>query len=152
LTGTLDARLVAIDAETGAPCADFGRNGQVDLTEGIRIRDRPDYLVTSPPAVYTNVVIVGSAVGDNRATDVERGVIRGFDARTGAQIWAFDPLPDSPAHPAASEWDLKQAAATGAANAWGVMSVDEEHGLVLIPTGSASPDFYGGQRLGSDRF
>ncbi|HXZ59977.1 MAG TPA: pyrroloquinoline quinone-dependent dehydrogenase [Steroidobacteraceae bacterium] len=151
-TGTIDARLLAIDADTGRPCTDFGSGGQLDLTHGIRIRDRPDYLVTSPPAIYANVVIVGSSIGDNRAADVERGVIRGFDALTGALLWSFDPLPDSPAHPAAAEWNLAQAAGTGAGNAWSVMSVDEEHALVLVPTGSASPDFYGGTRLGSNRF
>ena len=151
-TGTLDARLLALDADNGRPCANFGAGGQVDLTRGLRIRDIGAYLVTSPPAIYGNVVIVGSAIGDNRATDVERGVIRGYDAQSGAQLWSFDPLPDSPAHPAAAEWNLTQAAGTGAGNAWGVMSVDEEHGLVLVPTGSASPDFYGGLRLGSDRF
>ena len=151
-TGTLDARLLALDADTGRPCADFGAGGQVDLTQGVRIRDRPDYLVTSPPAIYANVVVVGSSIGDNRATDVERGVIRGFDAVSGALLWSFDPLPDSPAHPAAAEWNPAQAAATGAGNAWGVITVDEEHALVLAPTGSASPDFYGGTRLGSNRF
>src|SRR2546430_653929 len=151
-TGTLDARLLALDAETGRPCDNFGDRGQVDLTRGVRIRDPGAYLVTSPPAVYGNAVIVGSAIGDNRATDVERGVIRAYDARSGAQLWSFDPLPDSPAHPAASEWNLAQAAGTGAGNAWGVMSLDEEHGLLLVPTGSASPDFYGGMRLGSNRF
>ena len=102
--------------------------------------------------MYANVVVVGSAIGDNRAADVERGVIRGFDAQTGAQLWSFDPLPDSASHPAAAGWDLAQASATGAANAWGVMTVDEEHGMVLVPTGSASPDYYGGQRQGSNRF
>jgi len=151
-TGTLDARLLALDADTGQPCGGFGDAGQVDLTRGVRIRDPGAYLVTSPPAVYGNVVIVGSAIGDNRANDVERGVIRGFDAESGALLWSFDPLPDSPAHPAAPEWNLAQAASTGAGNAWGVMSVDAEHGLVLVPTGSASPDYFGGLRLGSDRF
>jgi len=151
-SGTLDARLLALDAETGEPCAGFGERGQVDLTRGVRIRDVGAYLVTSPPAVYGRVVIVGSAIGDNRARDVERGVIRAYDAESGAQLWSFDPLPDSPSHPAAPEWDAAQAAGTGAGNAWGVMSVDEEHGLVLVPTGSASPDFYGGTRLGSNRF
>ena len=150
-TGTLDARLLALDADTGRPCSDFGDGGQVDLTRGVRIRDAGAYLVTSPPAIYGKVVIVGSAIGDNRATDVERGLIRGYDAESGTQVWAFDPLPDSPSHPAASEWDLAQALSTGAGNAWGVMSVDKEQGLVLIPTGSASPDYYGGERLGSDR-
>jgi len=151
-TGTLDARLLALDADTGRPCADFADGGQVDLTRGLRIRDAGAYLVTSPPAVYGRVVIVGSAIGDNRATDVERGVIRGYDAVSGAQLWSFDPLPDSASHPAAPEWNLAQALSTGAGNAWGVMSVDEEQGLVLVPTGSASPDFYGGERVGSNRF
>ena len=151
-TGTLDARLLALDAGTGEPCKDFGTAGQVDLTSGLRIRDRPDYLVTSPPAIYGNIVVVGSAIGDNRASDVERGVIRAFDARNGALLWAFDPIPDSPSHPAAAEWNIAQAATTGAANSWGLMSIDEDSGLVLIPTGSASPGSFGGTRLGSNRF
>ena len=151
-TGTLDARLLALDADTGRPCMSFGESGQVDLTHGLRIRDAGAYLVTSPPAVLGKVVIVGSAIGDNRAVDLERGVIRAYDAESGALLWSFDPLPDSAAHPAAADWNLAQAQSTGAGNAWGVMSVDEEHDLVLIPTGSASPDYYGGQRLGANRF
>jgi quinoprotein glucose dehydrogenase len=152
LTGTLDARLLAVDAATGEPCKEFGTDGQVDLTNGLRIRDRAAYLVTSPPAIYGNVVVVGSAIGDNRAAEVERGVVRAFDARSGALLWAFDPIPDSPTHPAAAEWNLAQAATTGAANSWGLMSIDEDNGLVLVPTGSASPDYFGGTRLGSNRF
>ena len=151
-TGTLDARLLALDADTGRICADFGANGAIDLTQGVRLRDRDAYLVTSPPAIYGNLVIVGSAIGDNRAVSVERGVIRAFDARNGMLMWSFDPIPDGPDHPAAGEWNSGQAQNAGAGNAWGVMTIDEEHGLVLIPTGSASPDFYGGLRLGSNRF
>jgi quinoprotein glucose dehydrogenase len=151
-TGTLDARLLALDADTGRPCVGFGSGGELDLTRGLRIRDRAGYLVTSPPAILGNVVIVGSSIGDNRVADLERGVVRGFDTLSGALLWSFDPLPDSPAHPAAPEWNLAQAAGSGAGNAWGLMSVDEEHGLVLVPTGSARPDFYGGTRLGSNAF
>ena len=150
--GTLDARLIALDADSGILCLGFGQGGQVDLTQGVHVRDAWAYLVTSPPAIYRNVVIVGSAIGDNRAAGLERGVIRGYDALTGRQLWSFDPIPDGPSHPAAADWKPEQAAGTGAGNAWGVMTVDEEHGLVLVPTGSASPDFYGGARLGSDRF
>jgi quinoprotein glucose dehydrogenase len=151
-TGTLDARLIALDAMTGKPCADFGRNGEVDLAEGLRILSRKDYVVTSPPAVFNNFVIVGSAIGDNRATDLERGVVRGFDALSGAQRWSFDPIPDSPTHPAAATWKPEQAQGTGAANAWAVMSVDPDKGTVYVPTGSASADFWGGTRLGDNRF
>src|SRR5262249_39179605 len=151
-TGTLAARLRAIDAMTGQPCADFGTNGAVDLTQGIRIRDRGDYLVTSPPAVFNGVVIVGSAIGDNRATDLERGVIRAFDVMTGALRWTFDPIPNAPEHAAFASWDPAQAASTGGANAWSVISVDPDRGIAFVPTGSASPDFYGGKRLGDNRF
>ena len=77
---------------------------------------------------------------------------RAFNARSGALVWSFDPVPDSAGHPAAPEWQLLQALNAGAGNAWGVMSVDEEHGLIMIPTGSASPDYYGGLRQGADRF
>jgi quinoprotein glucose dehydrogenase len=149
---TLDARLLALDAASGKPCVNFGSDGAVDLTQGVRLRDRADYLVTSPPAVFRDVVITGSAIGDNRAVSVERGVIRAYDARTGALRWSFDPLPDSPTHPAAHEWQPEQAASVGAGNAWAVLSVDPARGLVFVPTGSASPDFYGGLRLGSNRF
>jgi quinoprotein glucose dehydrogenase len=151
-TGTLDARLLALDADTGRLCSEFGAGGQVDLTRDLRVGDAGEYLVTSPPAVFGKVVIVGSAIGDNRAAQAERGVIRAYDAISGAQLWAFDPLPDSAAHPAAADWNLSESQGSGAANAWGVMTVDQEHGLVLVPTGSASPDYYGGQRAGPNRF
>jgi quinoprotein glucose dehydrogenase len=150
--GTLDARLLALDAITGRPCSEFGAGGAVDLTHDVRLRARGQYALTSPPAVYRDLVIVGSAIGDNRAVSVERGVVRAFDAHSGALRWSFDPIPDSPLHPAAAEWRPDQAASTGAANAWTVLSVDPARGLVFVPTGSASPDFYGGTRLGSNRF
>jgi quinoprotein glucose dehydrogenase len=137
--GTIDARLIAIDAGTGKPCADFGTNGAVDLAAGMNVRDKGDYQVTSPPAVFDVNVIVGSSIGDNTSTDLPHGTIRGFDARTGAQRWAFDPVPAAPAE-------------AGAANAWTVMTVDPERGLVYVPTGSASPDFYGGKRLGQNNY
>jgi quinoprotein glucose dehydrogenase len=151
-TGTLDARVIAIDAMTGKPCVDFGSNGAVDLTQGLHVVNRADYLVTSPPVVFNNFIIVGSAIGDNRAASLERGVIRAFDAISGALKWSFDPLPDSPTHPAAGAWRPDQAAATGGANAWAVMSLDPDKGTVFVPTGSASPDFYGGTRLGDNRY
>jgi len=151
-TGTLDARLLAVDAGTGQPCKGFGTDGQIDLTNGLTIHDRANYSVTSPPAIYENVVVVGSAIADNQARGLERGVIRAFDARTGTLLWSFDPIPDSPSHPAAAQWNLAQAAAAGGGNAWGLMSVDEDNGLILIPTGSVSPGYFGGTRQGNDGF
>ena len=151
-TGTLDARLLAVDAGTGQPCRDFGTDGQVDLANGLNIHDRANYSVTSPPAIYENVVVVGSAIADTQANELERGVIRAFNALTGALLWSFDPIPDSPVHPAAAEWNPAQAAAAGGGNAWGLMSVDEDNGLVLIPTGSPNPEYFGGGRQGNNHF
>ncbi|MDX2031394.1 MAG: pyrroloquinoline quinone-dependent dehydrogenase [Blastocatellia bacterium] len=149
---TLDARLIALEAATGAPCADFGAQGQVDLSVGVRMEARGSYQVTSPPAIIGDLVIVGSAIGDNRAVELERGVVRAFDARSGQLKWSWDPIPTDPADPARATWAGESAAKTGAANAWAPLSADPERGLVFVPTSSPSPDFYGGERLGDNRY
>ena len=140
--GTLDARLVALDGATGTPCGGFGVNGQVDLTRGVDLRDLGQYQVTSAPAIAGDLVIVGSSIGDNRAVDVERGIVRAFDARSGALRWSWDPIP----------WASHTTPRTGAGNAWSTLSVDVERGLVFVPTGSPSTDHYGGIRKGDNRW
>lgn len=152
LTATLDAELVALDAATGAHCPGFGREGVVDLDTGIAHVKRGRYGVTSPPAVIGDVAVVGSAVGDNQRTDEASGVVRAYDVRTGALRWAWDPIPKDPSDPAWSTWKDGSALRTGAANAWAQLSADPERGLVFVPTGSASPDFYGGERKGENRW
>ncbi len=142
---TLDARLIALDASTGAPCADFGKAGEVSL------RDVPGfragwYHMTSPPAVIDDIVVVGSAIDDNGRVDMPGGVVRAFDGRSGALRWSWDPIPPNPSSNPAKPWK------SGAANAWTVMAVDPERDLVLVPTGSASPDYYGGLRPGDDKW
>ncbi|MBO0857679.1 MAG: PQQ-binding-like beta-propeller repeat protein [Chloracidobacterium sp.] len=85
--GTHDARLIALDAATGKPCADFGDNGQVDLKRDVRmveLGDYQNYHVTSPPAVIGDTIIVGSSIGDNFGVELERGVVRAYEARTGS--------------------------------------------------------------------
>ena len=149
--GTIDARLVALDAASGTPCADFGRSGQIDLTEGINVSDNHCcYQVTSPPAVVNGLIVVGSSIGDNRAADLERGVVRAYDARSGALRWSWDPIPTRESDPARATWAGDSWRHTGAANVWSVMAVDAERGLVFLPTSSPSPDFYGGERLGAN--
>jgi quinoprotein glucose dehydrogenase len=140
--GTIDARLIALDARTGRPCEDFGEHGAIDLTLGVGLRDRGSYEVTSPPAVTADLVITGSSIADGRAVDVERGIVRAFDARSGKLRWSWDPIP----------WAEKQDPRTGAANAWSVISVDADRGLVFIPTSSPSPDYYGGERIGDNAY
>ncbi len=146
---TQDARLVSIDAATGTPCADFGKDGQVSL------RDVPGYTagwyhMTSPPAIIDDLVIVGSAIDDNHRVDMPAGVVRAFDARTGALRWSWDPIPPN------TQSTEKTAAVknwkSGAANAWSIMTVDAGRDLVFVPTGSASPDYYGGLRPGDNKW
>jgi quinoprotein glucose dehydrogenase len=150
--GTLDGRLIALDAATGVPCSDFGEGGQVDLTRGVGEIQPGHYQVTSPPAVIGELVIVGSAIADNQRTDAPRGVVRAFDARTGELRWSWDPIPRHPDDPAWKTWKDGSAARTGAANAWSILSVDTERGLVFVPTSCPSPDFYGGERRGSNLY
>jgi quinoprotein glucose dehydrogenase len=140
--GTLDARLIALDGRTGAPCRDFGTEGQLDLTRDVNLRDLGNYQVTSAPVVAGDLVITGSSIGDNRAVDVERGVVRAFDVRSGKQRWSWDPIP----------WASETTPRTGAGNAWAPLSVDPDRDLVFIPTGSASPDYYGGIRKGDNKW
>ncbi|HZP65686.1 MAG TPA: PQQ-binding-like beta-propeller repeat protein, partial [Rudaea sp.] len=155
---SIDARLLELDAHTGKRCADFGANGEVALWKGIRLRSRADYEVTSPPVVAGDVAVVGSSIGDNRGTDLELGTVRAFDLRNGREVWHWDPIPRAAAIPRGAtdpdfgDIDDQQARWTGAANAWAPLSVDTERGLVFVPTGSASPDFFGGERKGDDHW
>ena len=150
--GTLDGRLIALDGATGRPCPDFGAGGAVDLARDMRPTEPGQYAVTSPPAIAGDLVITGSAIGDNRAVELELGTVRAFDARTGARRWAWEPIPSTPDAAAEASWQPAQAARTGAANAWSILSVDPERDLLFVPTGTPSPDFYGGLRLGDNRY
>jgi quinoprotein glucose dehydrogenase len=139
VTGTIDARLIALDAVTGRPCADFGTNGALRLHDGLEVPSPPDHQVTSPPAIIGNLVVVGSSIGDNWHADTGNGVVRAFDVRSGAERWRWSPL-------------LHQPGRSGAANAWSVINVDSSRDLLFVPTSSPSPDFYGGLRPGDNQF
>jgi quinoprotein glucose dehydrogenase len=153
--GTLDARLIALDGATGKPCPDFGAEGQVRLDIGVRAdagSDWVNYTVTSPPVIVGDVLIVGSAIGDNRAVESELGIVRGIDARSGEERWRWDPIPRNADDPAYATWESEEAARNGSANAWAPLAADPALGLVYVPTGSASPDFYGGEREGDNLY
>ena len=152
LFGTVDARLLALDAATGRPCVDFGERGTVRLDRDVGRVQVGQYGVTSPPALAGDVVVVGSSMGDNRRVDMERGAVRGYDVRTGKLLWSFDPIPRTPNDSMYHTWTPTAARKTGAGNAWAPLSVDTSLGLVFVPTGSAAPDFYGGERPGDNRY
>ena len=151
---TIDSRLLALDAPTGKPCAGFGTAGAVDLRVGLRVApfEFQAYQVTSPPVVVGDLVITGSAVADNSSPAPASGEVRAFDARTGALKWTFDPVPQDSTDPAFRTWQDGSARRTGAANVWSIIVADPERDLVFLPTSSPAPDYYGGLRLGENRY
>ncbi len=149
LLGTADNRLIALDAKTGRPCTSFGNNGAADLRDGLG-----DFLPgwsnpTSPPTIVRGTAVIGAFVVDNQSVDVPPGVIRGYDAVTGQIKWAFDPgRPDDPT-PAAPGKPYTPSTP----NSWTIFSGDEALGLVYVPMGNGSPDYYGAHRTPeTDRF
>lgn len=150
--GDLRGHLHALDAKTGKPCANFGDAGRVDLTRGVGRVEPGSYTLTSPPAVLDNMLFVGSAIGDNRQVESERGIVRAVDARSGAVLWSWDPVPRDAADPAFASWAGNSAQISGGGNAWAPLSVDVERRLVFVPTSAPSPDFYGGHRAGNNHY
>ncbi len=136
---TIDAQLACIDAEDGHPCGNFGTSGVINLKTGLRNMPHwvGEFEETSPPAVINDLLIVGSAIADNNRADAASGEVRAFDVRTGKLRWAWDPMPGEK---------------TGAANTWSLISVDPGRNLIFLPTGSASPDYYGGARPGDNLY
>ena len=154
IIATVDARLHALDGSTGRRCAGFAGGASVDLRSGLRNPpfETEEYEVTSPPAIVSGLIVVGSGVADNNRIDAASGEVRAFDARTGRLRWSWDPVPQDSSDPAWRTWTSPAAHRTGAANAWSVISVDSARGLVFVPTGSASPDYFGGGRPGENRY
>jgi quinoprotein glucose dehydrogenase len=142
---TADRRLIALDAKTGRPVANFGHNGTVIIPPGEQREGRTKRFgrihTTSAPVVSHGLVIVGSSIDDNQKVDELRGTVHAFDATTGAARWSFDPIADQ-----------KAPFRGGAANVWAPMSVDEARGLVFLPVSSTSPDFWGGLRKGAGKY
>jgi len=150
--GTLDARLIAIDATNGKPCGEFGNSGTVNLLDGIEpLADPWEYNVTSPPTVVGDRVIVGSSIADTVRRREPPGTVRAFDARSGALAWTFHTIPRAGA-PGAETWPVDGWRSAGGANVWSTMSADPQRGLVFLPVSTAGPDFYGGDRHGQNLF
>jgi quinoprotein glucose dehydrogenase len=149
---TNDRRLIALDAANGKPCSHFGNHGTIAIAANPRPVRKGEIQTTSAPVVSHGLVIVGSSIDDNQRVEEIRGVVNAFDAETGALKWSFDPIPRNPAAPNAASWSGAGAARTGAANVWAPMSIDEQRGLVFLPTTSPSPDFFGGLRMGDNRY
>ncbi len=148
-TATVDARLLALDASTGRPCPTFGKAGAVDLRTDMGGFDPGYYFVTSAPQVVRGKVLVGGWITDGQMVGEPSGVVRAFDAVSGKLGWAFDiGHPDRRGAPPPG-----QPYTRGTPNSWAPMSADERMGLVFVPTGNATPDYFGGHRTAlDDRF
>ncbi len=149
LQTTIDARLIALDAVTGRPCEGFGEHGSVDLKQGMGLVKPGFYFQTSAPLVARRLVIIGGFVADNQERGEPSGVIRAFDVLTGDLVWA---------------WDMGNAAVTsephagegytrGTPNMWSTASYDDVLGLIYLPLGNETPDYYGrGRSEASEKF
>jgi quinoprotein glucose dehydrogenase len=135
--GTTDMRVIALDAASGTPCSDFGSGGEVKLDAGMPLEWPGEMQITSAPVIVRDILVVGSAIADNRRVKAPRGTVRALEARTGRERWIWDPLPNDGIE-------------AGHANVWAPMSVDEGMGVVFLPTSSPSPDFWGGKRPGNN--
>jgi membrane-bound PQQ-dependent dehydrogenase (glucose/quinate/shikimate family) len=151
LYGTFDGQLICLDAGTGKTCQGFGINGVVNLRAGVADEyPNAQYAVTSPPAIYKDLVITGAAVPEYPSKGPS-GAVRAFDVRSGKLLWTFHTIP-GPGEAGHETWDSEAWKGRTGANVWSMMSVDAERDLVFLPVGSASYDFYGGDRKGQDLF
>jgi len=140
---TMDATLIALDADTGELCKSFGDQGTIGLYHGMAMKKRGFLMPTSPPAISQHVLVIAASVTDNDSTDEPSGVIRGYDTVSGKLLWAWDAAkPDqSTPLPEGSHY------VNNSPNSWGVSSVDEKLGMVYVPMGNQTPDTWGGNRI-----
>jgi len=149
--GTSDGRLIALDAKTGAPAKAFADNGTLDLRAGITDKfPRAAYGVTSPPAIYRNVLIVGPSTQEGPSLGPS-GDPRGYDVRTGKLLWRFHTVPQ-PGEPGSDSWGPDGWKDRSGPSQWGFATVDTERGLVFLPIGNAADSFYGADRKGTNLY
>jgi glucose dehydrogenase len=149
-SGVADGRLLALDAKSGALVTTFGDRGFVDMKASIRGVDGP-FMLESPPAIYRNVLVTGGANTEGEPSLGLYGDIRGWDARTGRQLWSFHTVP-RPGEAGVETWEGESWKNRSGVNAWTYMTVDVERGLVFAATGSATTDFYGADRKGKNLY
>jgi len=147
IEGTLDARLIAVDAATGRPCSEFGFGGQVDTSQGIGEHAPGMFSITSAPTIVRGVIVTGHQVLDGQKRDAPSAVIQGYDAVTGKLRWAWDMVrPDRTGAPPPGETYIR-----GTPNMWTTASGDEALGLVYLPLGNSAVDYWSGLRTAPEK-
>ncbi len=151
LLATFDGRLIALDAQTGKLSKGFGKDGAINLREGVADRwPGSEYSVSSPPAIYKDLVIVGCQLQESPSLGPS-GAVRAFDVRTGKFVWRFNTVPGL-GEAGHETWEGDSWKDRSGTNVWSMMSVDPERGMVFLPVSSPSYDFYGGDRKGQNLF
>lgn len=144
------SRLFAIDSKTGKPIASFGKEGHIDLREGLgRDLQKLSVVSNTPGALYKNILVQGTRVGEGPGSSP--GHVRAYDVLTGEIVWTFHTIPQ-PGEFGYDTWPAEAYKTVGGANSWPGMAMDTERGIVYIPTGSAAFDWYGGDREGENLF
>lgn len=144
------AFMYALNAQDGQPISGFGKNGKINLIDGIKRPGADEYVVANtPPTVFNNILIVGTRVSESASALL--GDIRAYDVKTGQKIWTFRTIP-RPGEYGYNTWEKQNYQNIGGANSWMGMAIDRQRGIVYIPTGSAAFDFYGGNRKGDNLF
>ena len=149
--GTTDGLLISLNAKTGQPVSGFGDEGVVKLRQGVsdKYPDNP-YGMSSPPTIYHNLIITGSHVQEAPALG-PAGDVRAWDIHNGKLVWTFHTIP-RPGEPNHNVWEGDQWLDKSGANAWGVMTVDLQRGIVFVPLGTPTPDYWGGERKGANLY
>jgi quinoprotein glucose dehydrogenase len=146
-------RLFMIDAKTGKPVPSFGNNGEIRITDGLsRVGEPKHYTQSSPPVIYKDLVIMGSQVPDRVQTADPVGYVQAVNARTGKRAWAWNVIPLSSSEAGAETWEGESFKTHGHANVWAPMALDQERGLLYLPTTTPASDFYGGNRPGANLY
>jgi len=149
--GTTEGRLIALDARTGQPVQEFGKGGEVNMKAGVmNSYDDAFYGLSSPPSMYKNLVITGAHTQETPSLGAS-GDVRAWDAITGKMVWEFHTVP-RPGESGHDTWEGDSWKARSGTNVWGMMTVDTERGLVFLPLGSPTYDYYGGDRKGANLF
>lgn len=150
ILATSDGRLFALDAKTGKPCNDFGDNGVVNLKTGVTDNPNAPYSVSSPPAIYKNLVILGPELPENGRYGPS-GDPRAFDVRTGKLVWRFHTIPQ-PGEPGFGTWGPNGWQNRSGPSLWGIITVDVEHHMVFCPVGNPTDQVYGASRPGTNLY
>lgn len=143
--GSVDARLIAVDAKTGKTCEGFGKQGEVDLMTGMGPYQETGYNPTSPPLAINGLLVIGAMVVDNRSANMAGGVVRAFDARSGELVWAFDPVPPSMTPVTVEDIAAGKHFTPSTPNVWSLITGDPQRNTVYLPMGNPANDYYGGE-------